>query len=141
MTPYLLVAEDDLISREILMENLGEAGYAVDVAENGDAAWALLTANPERYCAVLLDRMMPGIDGIEVLRRVKADEALTHIPVVMQSGLVRPEEVLEGLRGGAYYYLTKPFPPKPCWPSSPPRCAITDMRCICARKPARPRAR
>ena len=109
MIPYLLVAEDDLISREILRENLEEAGYVVDVAEDGDTAWALLTANPERYCAVLLDRLMPGIDGIEVLRRLKADEALTHVPVVMQSGLVKPEEVLEGLRGGAYYYLTKPF--------------------------------
>ena len=109
MLPYLLVAEDDLISREILRENLEDAGYVVDAAEDGDAAWALLTANPERYCAVLLDRLMPGIDGIEVLRRLKADEALTHVPVVMQSGLVKPEEVLEGLRGGAYYYLTKPF--------------------------------
>lgn len=107
--PHLLVAEDDPISLEILLENLTDAGYAVDSAVNGDAAWGLLQANPERYCAILLDRMMPGIDGIEVLRRVKADAALCHTPVIMQSALVQPEEVLEGLRGGAYYYLTKPF--------------------------------
>jgi DNA-binding response OmpR family regulator len=107
--PHLLVAEDDPINREILLENLTDAGYAVDAAEDGDSAWALLVANPERYSAILLDRMMPGIDGIEVLRRVKAEAALAHIPVIMQSGLVQPEEVLEGLRGGAYYYLTKPF--------------------------------
>jgi len=108
-TPHLLVAEDDPIGLEILLENLSDAGYAVDSAEDGDTTWALLAANPERYCAILLDRMMPGIDGIEVLRRVKADAALAHIPVIMQSALDQPEEVLEGLRGGAYYYLTKPF--------------------------------
>lgn len=107
--PHLVVAEDDPISREILAENLTDAGYAVDAAEDGDSAWALLQANPERYSAILLDRMMPGIDGIEVLRRVKAEDALAHIPVIMQSGLIQPDEVLEGLRGGAYYYLTKPF--------------------------------
>jgi len=107
--PHLLVAEDDPISLEILLENLSEAGYAIDAAVDGDAAWALLTANPERYYAILLDRMMPGIDGIEVLRRVKADAALCHTPVIMQSALAQPEEVLEGLRGGAHYYLTKPF--------------------------------
>ncbi|MDD5388840.1 MAG: response regulator [Gallionellaceae bacterium] len=106
---HLLVAEDDPISLEILLENLSDAGYAVDSAVEGDTAWALLAANPERYHAILLDRMMPGIDGIEVLRRIKADAALSHTPVIMQSGLIQPEEVLEGLRGGAYYYLTKPF--------------------------------
>lgn len=107
--PHLLVAEDDPINLEILLENLSEAGYAVDSAVDGDAAWDLLQANPERYSAILLDRMMPGIDGIEVLQRVKAATALSHIPVIMQSALIQPEEVLEGLRGGAYYYLTKPF--------------------------------
>lgn len=107
--PYLLIAEDEPVSREILLEDLSHAGYAVDAAEDGDQAWAFLLANPERYSAILLDRMMPGIDGIEVLRRVKAEAPLKYIPVIMQSGLIQPEEVLEGLRGGAYYYLTKPF--------------------------------
>lgn len=108
-TPHLLIAEDEPVSREILLEDLTHGGYAVDAAEDGEQAWALLRANPERYSAILLDRMMPGIDGIEVLRRVKAEPPLAYIPVIMQSGLIQPEEVLEGLRGGAYYYLTKPF--------------------------------
>ncbi len=110
--PHLLIAEDEPISREILLEDLTEAGYGVDAAEDGEQAWALLRENPERYSAILLDRMMPGIDGIEVLRRVKAEASLAYIPVIMQSGLIQPEEVLEGLRGGAYYYLTKPFAPE-----------------------------
>src|ERR1700755_3136560 len=55
--------------------------------------------------------MMPGLDGREVLRRMKAEPRLSHTPVVMQTAAAAPDEVCEGLTAGAHYYLTKPYAP------------------------------
>jgi len=105
----ILVVEDEFILREMLAENLRDAGYEPDSAENGEDAWAMLQANPQRYSTVLLDRRMPDMDGLEVLRRIRAEPILAHIPVIMQTGMTEPEDILAGLRAGAHYYLTKPF--------------------------------
>jgi DNA-binding response OmpR family regulator len=69
----------------------------------------MLQATPDRYDAVLLDRMMPGIDGMEVLRRIKLDPKLKVLPVIMQTAASFPEQIAEGLSAGAFYYLTKPY--------------------------------
>ena len=105
----ILVVDDEPIGRETLAENLSEEGYAVVEAESGEAAWRLIDATPERFDAILLDRMMPDMDGIEILRRVKLRPDMTHVPVIMQTGMTADADVLEGLQAGAYYYLTKPF--------------------------------
>lgn len=108
----LLVVEDEWVNREILMELLGDAGYQIVSAEDGQSGWEALAAEPERFSAVLLDRVLPGMDGLEVLRRVKRHPTLAHIPIIMQTSMAEPEEILEGLRAGAHYYLTKPFSPE-----------------------------
>jgi DNA-binding response OmpR family regulator len=105
----VLVVDDEPIGREILAENLLVEGYAVVEAESGEAAWKLIDATPERFDAILLDRMMPDMDGIEILRRVKQRADMRHVPVIMQTGMTADADVLEGLQAGAYYYLTKPF--------------------------------
>lgn len=105
----VLVVDDEPIGRETLAENLSEEGYLVIEAESGEAAWRLIDAKPERFDAILLDRMMPDMDGIEILRRVKMRPDMMHVPVIMQTGMTADSDVLEGLRAGAYYYLTKPF--------------------------------
>ena len=105
----VLVVDDELIGRETLVENLSEEGYAVVEADSGEAAWRLIDAEPERFDAILLDRMMPDMDGIEILRRVKMRAEMMHVPVIMQTGMASDADVLEGLQAGAYYYLTKPF--------------------------------
>ncbi|HEX6736230.1 MAG TPA: response regulator [Azonexus sp.] len=105
----VLVVDDEPIGREILAENLAVEGYVVVEAESGEAAWRLIDATPERFDAILLDRMMPDMDGIEILRRVKQRAELRHVPVIMQTGMTADADVLEGLQAGAYYYLTKPF--------------------------------
>lgn len=105
----VLVVDDELIGRETLAENLIEEGYAVTEADSGEAAWRLIDAAPERFDAILLDRMMPDMDGIEILRRVKMRPEMMHVPVIMQTGMASDADVLEGLQAGAYYYLTKPF--------------------------------
>ncbi len=105
----VLVVDDEPIGREMMAENLSVEGYLVVEAASGEAAWALIDATPERFDAILLDRLMPGIDGIEILRRVKSRPDMMWVPVIMQTGMAAESEVLEGLRAGAYYYLTKPF--------------------------------
>jgi len=105
----VLVVEDEPIAREILVENLTGAGYQVATATSGSDAWELVSGAPERYDVLLLDRMMPDMDGIEILHRVKADPALRDKPVIMQTALTGNSEISEGLQAGAYYYLTKPF--------------------------------
>lgn len=105
----VLVVDDEPIGREILAENLAVEGYEVVEAESGEAAWQLIDASPERFEAILLDRMMPDMDGIEILRRVKQRADMRHVPVIMQTGMTADADVLEGLQAGAYYYLTKPF--------------------------------
>ncbi|PHV10948.1 response regulator [Chitinimonas sp. BJB300] len=105
----LLLVDDEPFNLEILAEHLIEAGYAIETAADGEAAWACLMANPLRYDAVLLDRMMPGLNGMEVLRRMQANAQLSTLPVVMQTAVGSAEAVREGMEGGAYYYLTKPF--------------------------------
>lgn len=105
----VLVVDDEPIGRETLAENLTLEGYLVVEADSGEAAWKQIDATPERFDAILLDRMMPDMDGIEILRRVKLRSDMRHVPVIMQTGMTADTEVLEGLQAGAYYYLTKPF--------------------------------
>ncbi|MEO5366758.1 MAG: response regulator [Magnetococcus sp. WYHC-3] len=106
---HILVVDDEPMNRELLGEYLEEAGYVFDMAESGEQAWELVSRQPWRYRAVLLDRMMPGIDGIEVLHRMKGEPALSMVPVILQTAKVSREDILEGVRAGAHYYLTKPF--------------------------------
>lgn len=109
MQTCVLVVDDEPIGREIMVENLTIEGYQVIEAASGEAAWALIDAKPNGFDAILLDRMMPDMDGIEILRRVKMQPEMMHVPVIMQTGMTADSDVLEGLLAGAYYYLTKPF--------------------------------
>lgn len=109
MARRILVAEDEPINLEALTEILTDAGYEVEAVGNAGAAWHALSSEPARFDLVLLDRMMPDMDGIEVLRRMKQRPEMLHLPVIMQTSLGGDEAVAEGLKAGAYYYLTKPF--------------------------------
>ena len=105
----VLVVDDEPIGREMMAENLTYDGYLVVEADSGEAAWDLINVEPTRFHVILLDRLMPDMDGIDVLRRMKARPETMHLPVIMQTGMTADSEVLEGLKAGAYYYLTKPF--------------------------------
>ena len=108
-TPTILVADDELFNVDILVEYLEDTGYRVDTATDGQSAWDLLEADPGRFDVVILDRMMPGLNGLQVLERIKGHPVLQSVPVILQTALAAKEEILEGLQAGAYYYLTKPF--------------------------------
>lgn len=104
----LLVVDDEPFNLEIICEYFDGEGFVVDTAAHGEAAWSLLNVGAE-YAAILLDRMMPVLDGLALLKRIKADERFNQIPVIMQTAAGSPEQVREGLAAGAYYYLVKPY--------------------------------
>jgi len=105
----VLVADDSLLIRAVVRSGLEEEGYHVVEAVDGIAALAQCRATPPDV--VLLDIEMPGLNGYEVLQRLKADPALGHIPVVFLTSRTDTADIVAGLRGGAHDYLKKPFEP------------------------------
>lgn len=88
---------------------LEENGYSVVVAHDGESALARLElVSPD---AILLDALMPGLSGFEVCRRLKADPALAHVPVIFMTGLSETEQIVKGLEAGGVDYVTKPIAP------------------------------
>ncbi len=109
----VLIVEDEPVNRKILLENLEQEGYQTTCVSTGEDVWAQISANPDGFDVILLDRIMPDMNGIEILRRVKAHPTLLQTPIIMQTTLSSDAdiaEIAEGLRAGAYYYLTKPYP-------------------------------
>ena len=107
--PQLLLVDDSPLNLNILLEFLREKDYACTTVQSGVNAWNMLEQAPDRFHAVLLDRIMPEMDGMEVLHRMKQHSILSQIPVIMQTAAATPQQTLEGLQAGAYYYLAKPF--------------------------------
>ena len=105
----VLIVDDEAINRLLLNEYLIDAGYDVVEADGGTQALEALNKEPNRFSAVLLDRMMPDMDGLTVLKQMKETEILQDIPVIMQTAKAMKSEIQEGLECGSYYYLTKPF--------------------------------
>jgi DNA-binding response OmpR family regulator len=108
-TARILLVDDEPLNLEILAEHLDSPAYHTAAAENGLEAWNILDADPDGFDAVLLDRMMPIMSGMELLAKLRADARFASLPVIMQTAAAGKEQVAEGLRQGAYYYLTKPF--------------------------------
>lgn len=104
----ILIAEDDPISRTILSAQLTQGGYKVEAVEDGLQAWKRLNETSD-IALVVTDRRMPGLDGLALHARMQGDPALGSIPVIMQTSATAPEEVVEGIKSGVYYYLTKPY--------------------------------
>lgn len=109
----VLVVDDHRLGRQLLVAHLERVGYRTLTAEHGIAALEILEADSGRNVdVILLDRRMPRMDGMELLKRLKRDSRFSDIPVIMQTAMSSREEVIEGIRAGAYYYLTKPFEPE-----------------------------
>jgi CheY-like chemotaxis protein len=112
MTPTsagrILVVDDDAISRRLLRRAAEGEGYEVEEAPDGARALELLAPEPT-VDVVLLDVEMPELDGEATLSRIKADQALRHLPVIMVSGVEDLETVVRCIEAGATDYLPKPF--------------------------------
>lgn len=107
-TKRCLVVDDDPSIRELVIINLEAEGMVVASADNGDDAERLARMDPQPDL-IVLDVMMPGRDGYELLASLKADEATRHIPVVLLTAKASDAEVWSGWNSGADYYITKPF--------------------------------
>jgi sigma-B regulation protein RsbU (phosphoserine phosphatase) len=105
----ILIVDDQEENCAVLQRRLEKEGHACIAVHDGETALDRLAAEP--FDLVLLDIMMPGIDGREVLRRIKTDEKLRHLPVIMISALDQLDSVVECIQLGAEDYLPKPFNP------------------------------
>ena len=106
----VLIVDDVPDNLAVLHDALDESGYTVLVATSGEAALARAAqAHPD---IILLDAMMPGMDGFEVARRLKADAATAQIPIVFMTGLTETEHLVAALEAGGVDYVTKPIKPK-----------------------------
>ncbi len=103
----ILVIDDEVDVLEVLRLVLARSGYQVSASSSGIEG--LAHAQSERPDLVLLDIMMQRMDGWEVLRALKSDEATRDIPVVILSARVEPKDKIRGLQEGAVDYVTKPF--------------------------------
>ncbi|MDH3537635.1 MAG: response regulator [Gammaproteobacteria bacterium] len=105
----ILIVDDEPINLDIICAHLENDNYELVTASDGQQAWELLESNPSGYDVIILDRIMPVLDGMQVLANIKENHAMEHIPVVMQTAKVENQDIVEGLKAGAYYYLTKPY--------------------------------
>ena len=106
----ILLVDDNVTNLQVLHQTLDGRGFKLLVAKNGAAALAI--AEKARPSLILLDIMMPEMDGFEVCRRLKADPALSDIPVIYLSALTDTEDKVKGLELGAVDYIAKPFQPE-----------------------------
>jgi len=109
MTTSVLIVDDDPLLRELIKEYVIYMDYDVVEAVDGVEAWSILEEDKHRFDAIVLDRKMPNMNGLELLKKIKAHPDFSMIPVIMQTGSGNDNEILEGLQAGCYYYLTKPF--------------------------------
>jgi DNA-binding response OmpR family regulator len=108
-SPRILIVDDDPVIVRLLQINFRLEGYDVDTASRGDEALQKVRAN--RPDVVVLDVMMPGIDGWEVARQLKDNPSVRHIPVIFLSARAQDEDRQRGYALGVDEYVTKPFDP------------------------------
>ncbi|MDX9862989.1 MAG: response regulator [Rhodospirillales bacterium] len=106
----VLIAEDDDLVADLIAHKLRLRGIDVEVIADGADAWESIQAKPPHL--IILDGMLPGLDGLEVLRRIREDPGLEGVPVVMLTARRREQDIVGALELGASDYLVKPFMPE-----------------------------
>jgi DNA-binding response OmpR family regulator len=106
----ILIVDDDSDIRELVAFKLRQMGYGVRVEKDGEVG--LVVAREEQPDLILLDVMMPRISGIEICRRLRAEEATAHIPIILITAKAQEMDVERGFSAGANDYIVKPFSPR-----------------------------
>jgi len=104
----ILLVDDDRATLKLLTKIVEKQGFLTTSISDSEKALQLLQSQYDTFSLVLLDRIMPGLDGISFLERIKADTNLKNIPVIMITSLCEPKDCIEGLQAGAHGYLAKP---------------------------------
>lgn len=107
----VMAVEDDRLQRAFLEERVLALGHKIIESDNGEDALRILRERPNDIDIVLMDRIMPVMDGLTAVRRMKDSPELRKIPVIMVTGASSPQEMQEGLEAGVFYYLAKPVDP------------------------------
>jgi diguanylate cyclase (GGDEF)-like protein len=107
----ILIADDDKLSRRLLQNTLEKSGYEVIAVEDGVAAGQLLS-EPDAPRLALLDWMMPGLNGVDVVRAVRLQTGMPYVHMILLTSRQSQEDIIVGLESGADDYLTKPFHPE-----------------------------
>lgn len=105
----ILAIEDESQNLKLLQKYLIDTSYTLLTAGNGAEGWEVLTQHRDVIKVILLDRMMPVMDGMEFLMKLKQEKPFPHTPVIMQTAASAPEQIAEGIQAGVFYYLTKPY--------------------------------
>jgi CheY-like chemotaxis protein len=106
---HVLVVDDEPTNLDIVFEYLEGLELDLDLESCPQKAWERLRKPDCDYSLAILDRMMPHLDGMALLQRIKETPRLQRMPVIMQTAAVAPEQIAEGIAAGAFYYLTKPY--------------------------------
>jgi len=104
---YVLVVDDDELNRRLVERVLQGRGFEVELVENASAAFAAI--DRRRPDLMVLDVMMPGITGVDVLEQIKSNPRLAAIPVIMLTSRTSDDDLIASYRSGADYYITKPL--------------------------------
>ena len=107
---HILIIEDDEDIQQLVSFNLIKAGFHVSCANDGEEG--LQHLNSEKTDCVLLDIMLPGLNGIELCKMIRKEKKLSALPVIMMTAKREDDEIITGLESGADDYITKPFSPK-----------------------------
>ena len=125
--PRILVVDDEPDLLELVSFNLRKHGYDTRCVTSGEAAIEAVQQDPPD--AIVLDLMLPGVDGLEVCRQIKGDSATRHVPILMLTAKGEERDVVAGLEQGADDYIAKPFSP---------RVLIARVKAVLRRKTAGP---
>ena len=111
MSNRILVVDDDPMIRGLVKAIMEDEGYQVELAEDGKIGVELLDSEPRPIDIklIILDVMMPGMNGLDVLTRLKLHSHTSNIPVLMLTGEDKADDIMAGYSVGADYYITKPF--------------------------------
>ena len=105
----VLAIDDEANNLKLIQMYLGDTGYRILTANNGVEGWDVLMQHREQIDVILLDRMMPVMDGMEFMVNLRQQEEFVHLPVIMQTAAAGTTQVAEGMHTGVFYYLTKPY--------------------------------
>jgi DNA-binding response OmpR family regulator len=105
----ILMVDDEPMNIELVNAYLSVNDYEGIFATDAQQGLKKLLEHEDEVMLILLDRMMPGLDGIGLLKKIKQEPKWSNIPIIMQTAAGAKEQVVEGIEAGAYYYLTKPF--------------------------------
>ncbi|MCK4869713.1 MAG: response regulator [Gammaproteobacteria bacterium] len=105
----ILFIDDEPLSVSVAIDTLKSAGYTTDYIESGEQAWQVLNEQPNTYDAVIVDRVMPEVGGIELLQKIKQSPVLHDLPVIVETASEDSADYLTALEAGASDFIYKPL--------------------------------